>query len=287
MHHGMSPVLHELARRQIDQTGTPYHVQFESRYLRYGLFGYPAWVGNEFKYNNLPAMNDQELVQRVISAICPNNGQHHVIIEGVSFPAGDDTSRLRVKRDKNWQKQSPQEISVTNSARNHPLNLDEFYAAYSPYAEIKFIVLNRPYLETIASHPDFDSGPITHSNVIQGFLIILGKFLEGHRHDNSGEKIWLMINMETLAVLYYGPRSQRENHKLALEAKRDMVQKIATFLRWPQTECRDCFLNWKDSTKDHTQIFSPDEISLLRQHEQRLEGVWPPVESRRQNLNMP
>jgi hypothetical protein len=88
------------------------------------------------------------------------------------------------------------------------------------------------------------------------------------------------------SILYYGPRSQRENHKLALEAKRDMVQKIATFLRWPQTECRDCFLNWKDSTKDHTQTFSPDEISLLRQHEQRLEGVWSPVESRRQNLNI-
>jgi hypothetical protein len=87
MHHGMSPVLCELAHRQIEpQTGTPYHVQFETRYLRYGLFGYPAWVGNEFKYNNLSVMKDQELVHRVISAICPNNGKHPCYNRRCEFP---------------------------------------------------------------------------------------------------------------------------------------------------------------------------------------------------------
>ena len=101
MHHGISPVIIELAKQQSDpKSGSPHHVQFESRHLRYGLFGWPEWVGREFNFDKVPAIDDPILVRKVIDVICPDNGQHHVVIEGTSFPAGDDSSRthLRVRR---------------------------------------------------------------------------------------------------------------------------------------------------------------------------------------------
>jgi hypothetical protein len=209
MHHGISPVIIELAKQQSDpKSGSPHHVQFESRHLRYGLFGWPEWVGREFNFDKVPAIDDPILVRKVIDVICPDNGQHHVVIEGTSFPAGDDSSRthLRVRRSVEWQKLSPEEIAVSRTALSHPINLDKFYDAYHRSAEIKFIVLHRPYLETIGSHPDYDSGPITHSNIIQGFLIIPSRFLNAHRYDKlNGEKVWSIFFMEELSAHFYGP----------------------------------------------------------------------------------
>ncbi|KAL3805396.1 hypothetical protein HJC23_009103 [Cyclotella cryptica] len=282
MHHGISPVIIELAKQQSDPKSGNYHVQFESRHLRYGLFGWPQWVGREFNFDNVPAMDDPILVQKTISAICPDNGHHHVVIEGASFPAGDDrvNTHLRVRRSIDWQNMSPEEIAVSQTALNHPINLDKFYDAYHAYAEIKFIVLHRPYLETIASHPDHDSGPITHSNIIQGFLILLSRFLDRHRYDKlNGEKVWTILFTEELAVQFYGPRSNRENWKRALEARRDMLRELAFFLGWPQPECKHCFVTWQDSRKAYEEAFSRKELNILRQHMKSLEGVWPPVES--------
>lgn len=282
MHHGISPVIIELAKQQSDtRSGSPHHVQFESKHLRYGLFGWPEKVGREFNFDKVPAIDDPILVQKVIDVICPDNGHHHVIIEGTSFPAGDDSPRthLRVRRSVEWQKLSPEEIAVSRTALSHPINLDKFYDAYYRYAELKFVVLYRPYLETIGSHPDYDSSPITHSNIIRGFLIILSRFLNAHRYDKlNGEKVWSIFFMEELSVNFYGPRSNRENWKRALEARQDMLREMSLFLGWPQSECKHCFVTWRDSLKDHEKSFSPKELNILRQHMQSLEGIWPPVE---------
>jgi hypothetical protein len=277
MHHGISPVLIELAKQQQD-----YHVQFESRYLRYGLFGWPDWVGREFNYNDIPAIDDPILIQKVISQMCPNNGQTHVIIEGVSFPAGDDSdnTKLRVKRQRDWQRMSVEELSMSPTALKHPINLETFYEAYHPYATIKFIVLHRPHIETVGSHSDFDSSPIIHSKIIQGFLIILRNFLENHRNDAiSGEKLWSVVRTERLAVRFYGPRNKRESHKSAFEARHQIVHDIATFLGWPQKECQQCFNTWQDSNKDYAQVFSPEEMNVLREHAKNVQSIWPPSES--------
>ena len=282
MHHGISPVLVQLANQQIDPlTGSRYHVQFESKFLRYGLFGWPGWVGKKFNYKELPQMNDHILVQKVLSAICPNNGKTHVIIEGASFPSGDDTgkTKLRVKRHKEWQNMSPEEISVSPAALNHPLNLEQFYNAYSSHAEIKFIVLHRPHLEVVGSHPDFDSGPIAHSRVLQGFLLILKRFLESHRHDVSGERLWSVFHVERLSARFYGPINNRMNHKSAFDARRQLIRDMAIFLGWPQTECEHCFNTWKDSTKDYEKMFPADELQELQRHAADVQTIWPPSQN--------
>jgi hypothetical protein len=233
MHHGISPVLVELTKQQRYPTGKPYDVQFESRYLRYGLFGWPEWVGRKFGYNEDLEIDDPILVQRVISTICPNDGKQHVILDGASFPSGDDTSKiqLKVKRQRDWQTMSPEEISMSPTALEHPMNLERFYNAYSPYANVSLVVLHRPHVETIASHASFDGGPTVHSNVIQGFLLILSRFLDKHRRDTiSGEKIWSVFCMEKLSVCYYGPRDKRENHRRAFLERTQLVHDVATFL---------------------------------------------------------
>lgn len=283
MHHGISPVLVELAKQQKDPTaGNPYHVQFESRYLRYGLFGWPEWVGRRFGFKELRPIDDPILIQKVISSICPDNGQQHVIIDGVSFPAGDDTSKtqLRVKRQIEWQTMSPAEISMSPTALEHPLNLDKFYNSYSPFADIRFVVLHRPHIETVASHPGFDSGPLVHSNVIQGFLLILSRFLDSHRRDAiTGERIWSVFRTERLAVRFYGPPDKRENHASAFAARREITRDMADLLGWPQTECQHCFVTWEDSKKDYNAMFTAHEIGVLEQHAADVKAIWPPVNS--------
>jgi hypothetical protein len=286
MHHGISPVLHELAKHQKDPaTGKPYFdVGVENRYLRYGLFGSPGWAGRKMNigFNEDVEIDDPKLVQKVISKVCPKNGKRHVLIDGASFPSGDNTKKtqLRVKRQNDWQTMTPEEISMSPTALEHPMNLEKFYNAYSPYANIKFVVLHRPHIETIASHADFDGGPIVHSNVIQGFLLILSRFLDSHRLDTiSGEKLWSVFRVERLAVRYYGPRDKRENHGSAFLGRHQLIYDLATFLGWPVKKCQYCFATWKDSSKDYTAMFSPEELALLEQHAADVQTIWPPRES--------
>lgn len=185
IHHGFMPVIKSLAEQQVDPiTGTPYHVVKGHDDLRTIIFG------SADLRENSPPLNDPQLVQAAVDAMCPNANEgwkNHIIIEGNSFPSGGTDNvnlQFRVRRQVDWQNMTPEEIATHELALNHPTNLYDFYEAFSQYVDVRFIVLHRPYLETIASHIGFDGGPENHSNVISGFLLLFRGFLMGHLYYN-------------------------------------------------------------------------------------------------------
>ncbi|KAL7516906.1 hypothetical protein ACHAWX_001876 [Stephanocyclus meneghinianus] len=277
MHHGILPIVESLAARQIDPlTNTTYNVHSRSKALRYGLF---ASTGQRFGFHEPPPMDDPRLVEKVISAICPNDGRKHVVIEAASFPCRGKFRVSRGAASRAWSKMSPEEIAESELAMEHPTNLYKFYDAYHPYADIKFIVLHRPFLETIASHRTWDDGPIGHSNIIRGFLILHSRFLNAHRLDySSGEKVWTVVFVEKLSVRNSSPWYKWKDRKIVFEARQDMIRHVATFLGWPLLECTYCFNSWVDSKTDYTKVFEPELLQTLNEHMESLRGIWPPNE---------
>lgn len=333
LHHGFMPVLKALAEQQIDPaTGSKYHVVKGHEVLRDTIFGSSSSSKKKKKMKEFDKLltlplKDPQLVQDTLDAICPSfnpdgNGENnigeeeeeiqkrHIILEGNSFPSGrpddddDDhdntrlttstTTLLRVRRQKDWQTMTPHEIASSPHALQHPTNLYEFYNAFSPYVDVRFVVLHRPYLDTIASHAGFDSGPVQHSNVISGFLLLLSRFLVSHMYyyhhpydDSSpldgvdgrdrgsggddGLPLWTIVCTEQLSSKEFETQQQLQ---LAREA---IVSHLATFLGWPIRSCPHCFNNWRESSK------APPELRLgeatthvLLDHVKALEGIWPP-----------
>jgi len=272
------PIITSLARQQVDPvTGTPYHVHQDSGNLRKAIF--------KRKKSGLP-LNDPQLVQSTLEQICPSPNESwkkHVIIEGNSFPsAGPDADNsFRVQRQRDWIEMTPEQIATSEVALNHPTNLYQFYDAFSPYVDIKFIVLHRPYLETVASHLDFDLGPEGHSHVISGFLLLLSRFLMSNLYGaapdaaveggGSSAPSWTIVCADKLSSKEYDTQQQ------ALAAREHVLSYLANFLGWPQRSCPRCFHEWKESGKT-----SPEErmgaetTKILLDHGKVLEGIWPP-----------
>lgn len=277
IHHGFMPVIKSLAQHQADPvTGTPYDVVKGHEALRATIFGSDA--------HDLP-LNDPDLVQTTLDQMCPSpleSWKHHVIIEGNSFPSGSADNVLlnfRVRRQKDWVGMTPEEIATTESALNHPTNLYKFYEAFSPYVDVKFIVLHRPYVETIASHLGFDNGPEGHSTVISGFLILLSRFLMGHMYDSGagtegergGAPLWTTVCADKLSSKQYDTQEQLN------EARENVVGYLASFLGWPQRSCPGCFDLWKESNKASAkQRMDEDTGNVLLGHAKALQGLWPP-----------
>jgi hypothetical protein len=276
MHHGVEPIIATLAASQIDrESGKPYAVHSKSKDLRYGLF---APTGSRLGFEEPPAMDDPRLVKKVISAICPNDGRKHIVIEAASFPCGGKFRVSRGNGSRAWREMTPEAIANSELALEHPTNLYKFYDAYHKYVDVKFIVLHRPFLETIASHRTWDTGPIPHSNIIQGFLILHRRFLDLHKTDTiTGERVWTAVHVEKLSVKYHGLWHNRKDRKQAFEARKDMIRSVATFLGWPRVECKVCFNSWKDSKTDYSQVFEPKILQILMDHEESLNDVWPPT----------
>eukprot|EP00804_Cyclotella_cryptica_P023953 CCRYP_010061-RA/>CCRYP_010061-RA protein AED:0.37 eAED:0.37 QI:0/-1/0/1/-1/1/1/0/85 len=70
------------------------------------------------------------------------------------------------------------QIAELEVATSHPVNLYQFMELYRPYAQIQFVVLHRPFLETVESHMDWDGGWEGHSHLIRGFMLLLQMLLE-------------------------------------------------------------------------------------------------------------
>ncbi len=268
-HHGFEPVLEALARNQKDVvTGKPYDVQYKSKEMQRALFGLFGGIKRG-------EMDDPKVISDTISTLCPDDGRKHVIIEDSSFPSGhaDDRRTYRVKRQEEWAHLSMEEIAESETALNHPFNLSRFYETYSAYADIKFVVLHRPFLETIASHTDWDEGIEGHSNVIRGFMLLLRRFLDANiLDDRTGRKLWTLICIEKIVSKTY--EFDKEKVK---QARRRLVSHLARFLTWPNTDCPHCFDTWKDSTKDYNAVLGSQTVAVLKEHMRHLDDVWPPV----------
>lgn len=272
-HHGFLPILETLARIQVDPvTGMQYHVDASPTALKAALFGWFSGMTKKWGFKN-PDIDDPAFVQKVIEESCPHDGQKHVLIEWASFPSGqtDDPRTYRVHRQKEWLSMSPEEIANDAEATTHPVNMQAFYRAYSPFVDIKFVVLHRPYLETIASHSDWDGGPIIHSNVIRGFMIMIARFLNIHKVDwVTGRSLWTLICTDRIMTKNYGPG---EDVRIA---RRNIVSNLAEFLDWPNGDCPHCFDEWYESTKDPVKVLGKKNVKTLEEHMQLLNGVWPP-----------
>ena len=272
-HHGFLPIIETLARNQIDPvSGIPYHVDASPTALKAGLFGWFSGITKKWGFNN-PDIDDPAFVQRVIEESCPNDGKRHVLIEWASFPSGqsDDKRTYRVHRQKEWLSMTPEDIANDAEAMRHPVNMRAFYRAYSPFVDIKFVVLHRPFLETIASHSDWDGGPIIHSNVIRGFMIMIRNFLYSHKVDwVTGRSLWTLVCVDRLMTKNYGPGED------VRVARRNIVSNLADFLEWPNGDCPHCFDEWYESTKNAVEVLGKKNVKVLEEHMQMLEGVWPP-----------
>ena len=273
-HHGIVPILETLAKAQLDENGIPYSVEVDHPVLKSGLFGW----GDKGRIKtmgfapNVPLSNP-DFVQRIVKKTCPNDGKKHILIEWASFPSGqqDDPRSYRVHRQHDWLSMTPQEIANDSDALNQPLNVTEFVHAYSPLVDIKFVVLHRPFLETIASHHSWDGGAESHSNIIRGFMLLLRKFLDNHPVDMvSGKRLWQLLCVERIMAKNY------DNPKDVDVARSNIVANMANFLGWSNGECSHCFDKWYESKKDPRNHLGEEKYNILTEHMKLLEGVWPP-----------
>ena len=271
MHHGFSTVFDTLARQQVDhETNVPYKIH------RGGMEGGEKWLqsillGIFRPHRSKRSAEDPRLVKQVMRKMCPPDGKKHIILEDSSFPFGQaDFDFPRVRRDPAWSDLTMDEIASSDSALNQPTNLYKFYDTYSNYADIRFVVIHRPFLETVASHHEWDGGSIGHSNVLRGFMLLLRRFLDNHMFDVEGSKLWTLVCIERIAAKFYDSQLEVEM------ARQHVLSNLANFLSWPIEECPTCFDSWKESTKDYRNVLGED-LELLEDHIKTLEGVWPPV----------
>ena len=272
-HHGFMPILEALATEQVDELGTPFHVDPESHPLKAGILG---WYPTIYKRlgigrNPVPTIDDPALVEQIAELMCPNDGRHHVIIEWASFPSGqeDDPRPYRFHRQHSWLSMSVEDIANSDEANNHPINLPDFYRAYSLYADVKFVVIHRPYLSTIASHAEWDTGPVVHSRIIWAYLVILNRFLGKHMYDTNNNRIWELVCVQALSAQSHGTADELQG------ARSRVIEHLANFLGWPNTECKSCFDQWKESRKDPAAVLG-DSYEAVVGHKNELEKIWPP-----------
>jgi len=274
-HHGFMPIIEALAKHQVDpESGLQYHVDNEPKVLKTGLFGWYGARTRKWGFSKTPDIDNPEFVQRVVKESCPDDGKKHVLIEWASFPSGheDDPRSYRVRRQHEWLSMTAEEIANNNEAQQQPFNVTAFVQAYSPYVDIKFIVIHRPFLETIASHHKWDEGPEVHSNVIRGFMLILHRFLNAHPVDLlTGSRLWTLVCIEKIMAKNY------RNEEDVTVARQNVVSHLSEFLGWPVRECPDCFNMWRESRKDPLKVLGPQNVEMLVDHMKLLEGVWPPT----------
>ncbi|KAL7551414.1 hypothetical protein ACHAWF_014621 [Thalassiosira exigua] len=276
-HHGFQPILGKLLAHQVDpSTGIHFEQLAQSdRTVRRTIYG---WKAKESK------IEDPRFVGRLIRKLCPSDGARHVLILGASFPSsGSGGKNFRVTRQKDWGTMTMEEIADSETALNHPLNLRSFYRAYSRYADVKFVVLHRPFLETVASHLNFDGGPQQHINVLAGYLLMIRRFLDEpsvNKADDVNGSAWMMVCMQHVTSTYHNGEQTRVQ-----SARQDVISDLASFLAWPQGECEDCFDHWQDSKRTDPEAYllrqgeekgKPEILSILERKKQHLNGIWPP-----------
>ncbi len=132
VHHGVTPILRSLASHVVDDRiedggggkGRKFEVTYADRRLRSALFGFNR---------NTRSMDHPGMVRHTMRQLCPNDGARHVILEDLSFPSGEsnDARTYRIHRQKWWYQSTMEQIAMSETALNHPMNLDVFYEAYS------------------------------------------------------------------------------------------------------------------------------------------------------------
>ncbi|KAL7550441.1 hypothetical protein ACHAWF_013674 [Thalassiosira exigua] len=269
-HQRITPILKKLIERQSEsQTGSRY-VYHEARdsLVQKAVFGHMA---------RRSAVSDLELVNELLRSICPNDGARHVLLLDTSFPSKsvDRGSYYRVGRQKQWTDMGVTEIAESETALNHPVNLRQFYKAYSPHADVRFVALSQPLMVSIAEHPKLDGGPEQHTAVMSGYLLLLRQFLDWLGR-TAGKKNWTLLCMEELSEQFH-----HGNMAKVVSSHTDMVRNIAHFLGWPVDQCVGCLPDLEAKVVyNSTRKLEGEDIrlplELINMKKEVLKGIWPP-----------
>ena len=286
IHHGFTPILETLAKTQIDpSTGQHFDVIYAPKVLRSALFGL---------YQEKRNMDDPTLIDKVFRELCPEKDgkTKRVIIEDSSFPSGalDDPRSYRIRRQASWMTSTMEEVANDELALNHPVNLRNFYELYSKRANIQFILLNRPFLETMASHAnDWGEEVVGRSNMIRGFMLILKRFLDYLQQQQDEQNVEQNGNMrgttlkkKALATIVCADKIMSKNYEAmydATMARQHVLDYLVEFLGWPSSRCPECYKKWKESTKDPATILGEKNLIQMLNDMKELEGIWPPFEA--------
>eukprot|EP00986_Skeletonema_menzelii_P000541 scaffold159_cov151-Skeletonema_menzelii.AAC.17 len=283
IHHGFTPILETLAKSQHDpNTGKAYEVTYAPKVLRSALFGL---------YQEKRDIDDPTLIAKVFRELCPETDgkTKRVIIEDSSFPSGalDDPRSYRIRRQASWMTSSMEEVASDEFALNHPLNLRKFYELYSQHANVQFILLNRPFLETMSSHAnDWGEEVVGRSNMIRGFMLILKRFVEYLRqeeeHNNSSGGMRGSRKKKAMATIVCADKIMSKNYESMYEAtmaRQHILDYLAEFLGWPSSRCPECYNTWKESKKDPVKVLGEKNLGLMLNDMKELEGMWPPLEA--------
>lgn len=135
------------------------------------------------------------------------------------------------------------------------------------------MVIHRSFLETIASHTDFDGNIQHHSTVIRGFMLLIRTFLDSHPTDKiSGKPLWTVVCMERLMAKFYHGDDRRRAY-----SRQQILKYLTNFLGWPTENCPTCWDSWRDSSKVHEELIGEQRTAILNEHMETLAGIWPPL----------
>lgn len=171
---------------------------------------------------------------------------------------------------------------MSQTAMNHPTNLNNFYDTYSPYAEIKFVVLHNPYIDTVSQHIVVDRSVEQHSNLVRAYMLLLRRFLDSHPTDKvSGEKLWTLVCMERIRERYYAEDVMVDGERVEGNARmqfarQNILRYLAEFLGWSEENCPKCYDHWKESGKDYAKVLGLENMAVLVDHMRRMASIWPP-----------
>lgn len=248
MHHGVSEVIRRFASRQVNNQGEPYKVHFRDYLFR-----------STIRWNSETTMDTSpQILKQSMDKLCPrNDNKTHVIIEDKSFPAGMDTP---IKGE------TSSEVASFLKMNPKPVDLIAFAQMFAPYANVKFVVLHRPFVNTVASHNAWHGGTKGHSIVLLGHLKYLAQLFGGK--GTVGGAPWTLLCVNWL--------SGRNNDKTAAPRKR-ILESLSQFFEWQHSDCPRCFDTWRDSSKDPQQVVGENAFRMLHNLRDELKGIWPPA----------
>lgn len=253
-HHGTTEVITKFASRQIDENGEPFQVKG-----RESIRDIVNWHHLTGQVDVVPYEKRQETMDQ----LCPNDGRRHVLIEDNSFPSGYD-------RRSEWKMMTPQEIAAQLHEDPHPVDLLEFANQFSPFAQIRFVVLHRPYINTVVSRIKFDKTTDVHAHVVSGNLIYLESILRHQPSESVPPFIVLCVSQLS--------ESESNNQQQGEKTPRGKnLKNLANLMQWPQTDCPECFDEWRDSKKVPMDEVSLEDYQFLLDEREKLKDIWPPV----------
>ena len=207
---------------------------------------------NDFR--KIMTARDSAEISPKMEEICKPN-ERTVIVEDTSFPSGLEYRKIYAGRP-------AMDVAAILDIKPHPLDLEALVDTFSPHADIKFVILHRPFFSVAVSHSEYkiDGGIVGHGEVMSGHMRYLGKLFKPDKLDSKVD--WMLLCTDRLRT-----------------TERDaVVGELADFLGWNKRQCDHCFDKWIDSRKDPSKVASEEVMTKLEEQKAELEstGLWPP-----------